>query len=562
MKPIVAFFAVIVSITTVMPIFAQERVDSKIRFNDLYGEVSIRPNDEEDDAYEYAELDSVIYENDRIRTKEDSGAILGLEDMTTFVIKPESVLVVRSENPSETKIDMLAGRLMVNVKKMSEGKTMGFEMSQCVAGIKGTMIQLFSNENVNQVNVLRGEVEIYAKNIRKFFKIRAGQSFLIKDTETSINNIENLDKEKKDALADFARTSAGNDAKLLIEKIQKFSDDIKNSVNKLFERIEQFNKNRNKLKIEDAKKEFELLKKDVERYTGAVDEYMVSAEAILNQKFNDESINSKMAELISVIQTYAERFKAVVELIRKIEGEFGKLEKSSSLDIESTEKSAEEAINKINSSIEVLLTDAKSLIESVDDGSNYDDFKNAKSRLQEYLQDLTKISNEMAEISADNTLYAQKFADLKNKYNSTQKYIQKYLKDFESVPSISSDVNKNMSDIENNLPSYTQKVRDYLKEYNAIDRSSVDAKKRYVETVSRLLVGYDRTKRQFVKASRMRDQVVKDFKNSAFKTSEYDEVMESWEKIESAMTELDRDSSELASCVEALKSQLEQILGQ
>ena len=119
-----------------------------------------------------------------------------------------------------------------------------------------------------------------------------------------------------------------------------------------------------------------------------------------------------------------------------------------------------------------------------------------------------------------------------------------------------------MSDIENNLPSYTQKVRDYLKEYNAIDRSSVDAKKRYVETVSRLLVGYDRTKRQFVKASRMRDQVVKDFKNSAFKTSEYDEVMESWEKIESAMTELDRDSSELASCVEALKSQLEQILGQ
>ena len=67
----------------------EKRVDSKIRFNDLYGEVSIRPDYEEDDAYEFAELDTIIYEEDRIRTKEESGAILGLEDMSTYVIKPD-----------------------------------------------------------------------------------------------------------------------------------------------------------------------------------------------------------------------------------------------------------------------------------------------------------------------------------------------------------------------------------------------------------------------------------------------------------------------------------------
>ena len=36
--------------------------DSKIRFNDLYGEVSIRCNDEDDDAYEYAELLGTLFD--------------------------------------------------------------------------------------------------------------------------------------------------------------------------------------------------------------------------------------------------------------------------------------------------------------------------------------------------------------------------------------------------------------------------------------------------------------------------------------------------------------------
>ncbi|MBQ7167584.1 MAG: hypothetical protein IJR93_11635, partial [Treponema sp.] len=72
-------------------VWGTDRVDSKIRFNDFYGEVKIRPNSEEDDAYEFAELDTVIYENDRIKTEEDSGAVLSLRDMSTFVIKPETI---------------------------------------------------------------------------------------------------------------------------------------------------------------------------------------------------------------------------------------------------------------------------------------------------------------------------------------------------------------------------------------------------------------------------------------------------------------------------------------
>ena len=120
-------------------VWGTDRVDSKIRFNDFYGEVKIRPNSEEDDAYEFAEFDTVIYENDRIKTEEDSGAVLSLRDMSTFVIKPETIVIVDTEDGNISKWEMLKGCVIGNFNKMLEGKTFDIEMSQCVAGKKGTI---------------------------------------------------------------------------------------------------------------------------------------------------------------------------------------------------------------------------------------------------------------------------------------------------------------------------------------------------------------------------------------------------------------------------------------
>lgn len=110
-------------------------IDSHIRFNDLWGEVSYRPNWDEDDAYEFADIDVVLYECYRIRTREESGAILGLEDMSTYVIKEESILVIKTEDGNISKLDMLVGSMWGNIKKMAAGKSLECEMSQCVAGI-------------------------------------------------------------------------------------------------------------------------------------------------------------------------------------------------------------------------------------------------------------------------------------------------------------------------------------------------------------------------------------------------------------------------------------------
>jgi hypothetical protein len=80
--------------------------------------VSKRCNFDDDDAYEYAEIDNVIYEDDRIRTKEESGAILGLEDMTTYEMKPESILIIHTEENNTSKLEMVVGSIVGNIKKM------------------------------------------------------------------------------------------------------------------------------------------------------------------------------------------------------------------------------------------------------------------------------------------------------------------------------------------------------------------------------------------------------------------------------------------------------------
>ena len=151
------------------------RIDSKIRFNDLYGEVSIRPNWEDDDAYEYAEFDTIIYECDRIRTKEESGAILGLSDMTPYHIGPESIVVIHTQDIHVSKIELIFGGLWANVKKMAQGKSIELEMSHCVSGIKGTIVAFEEKDGLSNVYLFAGAVEVKGKKTGKKVMLKAGQ---------------------------------------------------------------------------------------------------------------------------------------------------------------------------------------------------------------------------------------------------------------------------------------------------------------------------------------------------------------------------------------------------
>lgn len=153
-----------------------EKIDSHIRFNDFYGEVKKRCNFEEDDSYEFVDLDDVVYENDRIKTEEESGAILGLEDMSTYVIKPESVLIIHTEEGNESKLEMLIGSMWTNIKKMAAGKSLDVEMSQCVCGINGTIVAFEETGGKSNIYLFAGSVTVTSKKGTDKVNLQPGQT--------------------------------------------------------------------------------------------------------------------------------------------------------------------------------------------------------------------------------------------------------------------------------------------------------------------------------------------------------------------------------------------------
>ena len=180
--------------------FKCNEVDSKIRFNDFYGEVKYRCSLEEDDAFEFADLDAVLYENDLIQTEEESGAILGLEDMSTYVIKPESKLIIQtlydSRSPVVQKLEMLGGSLLTNFKKMIEGKSFEVEMSQCVIGINGTIVAFEETGKESRVYLLVGKASVTNKKTGKITVLQPGQMVTMKGKTSNVAsfNVEQVAK--------------------------------------------------------------------------------------------------------------------------------------------------------------------------------------------------------------------------------------------------------------------------------------------------------------------------------------------------------------------------------
>lgn len=136
------------------------RQDSGVRFASLSGEVSVRRDDADDDAYEFAELGMILYNGDRIRTIEKSGAVLAFADLSSYEMGEESVVVLDVGNEERSKLSLVWGKVWANVKRMVRDGNMDVEMSQAVAGIKGTIFVCEEDGRTSRVKVLEGSVSL------------------------------------------------------------------------------------------------------------------------------------------------------------------------------------------------------------------------------------------------------------------------------------------------------------------------------------------------------------------------------------------------------------------
>lgn len=148
--------------------------DSGIRVSELYGEVLVRRGDNED-GWELVEFGDILYEGDHIKTAEDSECILNMTDMTTFQIKPESEIIITVPSGEDSKLKLVMGNIYTNVQKMVTHGIMEVEMSQVVAGIKGTTFVCEETGNSSTLKVLEGKVTLTAKNGGKSVIVSAGE---------------------------------------------------------------------------------------------------------------------------------------------------------------------------------------------------------------------------------------------------------------------------------------------------------------------------------------------------------------------------------------------------
>ena len=123
----------------------------------------------------YVDFDTPIYHGDLIVTRRRSGAILSFSDMSTFIKKENTSIVMDIKNEKTTKIGHLAGVIWVNLKKMVKDGSMEVEMSQAIAGARGTTFICEEIDDVSTLKVIEGTVEFTNKI--------SGEAILVSDEQ-------------------------------------------------------------------------------------------------------------------------------------------------------------------------------------------------------------------------------------------------------------------------------------------------------------------------------------------------------------------------------------------
>lgn len=169
--------------------------DSGARFSDFSGMVTVFPDADPEDSRP-AEMDDVLEVEDHIKTEDDSCAIISFADMTTFVMKPMSEVVLDLPAERKSKLSLVAGDIWVNVKKMFKDGSMDVTMNQAVAGIKGTTFVASERSGVSTLKVIEGEVE-YQLLSKPDEIISVGAGEMVEATSEGLKNKTSFNPEEE-----------------------------------------------------------------------------------------------------------------------------------------------------------------------------------------------------------------------------------------------------------------------------------------------------------------------------------------------------------------------------
>ncbi len=174
--------------------------DSNTRFSDMTGQVEMLfptgydSNGEpiyDEEAWQFAKLGAVLPEGTRIKTSERSSVVLSFADMTTFVMKPETEIMLSKPEAGPGPFKLLVGNLWVNWTHMIKTGYLPFEGSQAVAGIKGTTFVLEDDGTETTLKVIEGTVEFTSKVTGDSLTVKGGN--MLSASKDGLSDIEEFD---------------------------------------------------------------------------------------------------------------------------------------------------------------------------------------------------------------------------------------------------------------------------------------------------------------------------------------------------------------------------------
>jgi len=168
--------------------------DSGARFSSMTGQVEWRADDDPN-GWKLCKLGTKLPVNAHIRTQEDSSAILSFSDISTFIMKAETEIVLESPPERDGKIKLAAGKIWMNIKKIVKDGSMEVDTNQAVCGIKGTTLALEELNGVSTLKVIEGKVLFTPKAGGGETMVEGGS--LITATAQGIGTLEKFDAEKE-----------------------------------------------------------------------------------------------------------------------------------------------------------------------------------------------------------------------------------------------------------------------------------------------------------------------------------------------------------------------------
>lgn len=178
-------------------------MDSGVRFSSISGEVGVRPHSD-DTAWKPAKMSMILEVDNHIKTGEDSSCILSFADMTTYVMPPETEIILNTPAEKDSKLKLLMGKIWTNVKKMIKDGSMEIEMNEAVCGIKDKDSQYYGpkliceqNPASSTVKVTDGTASVISKATGDTASLNAGE--MITATSLGLSAPEEFDVTAEEA---------------------------------------------------------------------------------------------------------------------------------------------------------------------------------------------------------------------------------------------------------------------------------------------------------------------------------------------------------------------------